>query len=119
MAEAVASRAMLAYDHIDLTAAAAGADQPLSPIGHLRCRAVPLGHLGGVGLDLMPAIFAPNDQPDAGGGSIAERHRRAYFGFHGDRSASIAPITALRPSAVGSAPNAMPRSFLIAIRDQL
>jgi len=25
----------------------------------------------------MPAILAPNDQPDAGRGSVAERHRRA------------------------------------------
>jgi len=60
-----------------LTAAALGADQPLSPIGHRRFGAVLLGHLGGIGLDLMAAILAPNDQPDAGGGSIAERHRRA------------------------------------------
>jgi hypothetical protein len=44
--------------------------------------AVPLGHLGGIGLNLMPAILAPDDQPDAGGGSVAERHRRAGLGFH-------------------------------------
>jgi hypothetical protein len=71
-----------AYDHIDLTAAALGADQPLTPIGHRRFGAVPLGHLGRVGLDLMPTILAPNDQPDAGGGSIAERHRRAGLCLH-------------------------------------
>jgi hypothetical protein len=39
-------------------------------------------HLGRIGLDLMPAILAPHGQPDAAGGSIAERHRRAGFGFH-------------------------------------
>jgi hypothetical protein len=39
-------------------------------------------HLGGIGLNLMPAILAPDDQPDAGGGSVAERHRRAGLGFH-------------------------------------
>jgi hypothetical protein len=44
--------------------------------------AVPLGHFGRVGLDLMAAILAPNDQADAGGGSVAERHRRAGLGFH-------------------------------------
>lgn len=49
------------YDHIDLTAAALGADQPLSPIGHGHFGAVPLGHLGRVGLKLMPAILAPDD----------------------------------------------------------
>jgi hypothetical protein len=38
---------------------------------------VPLGHVGRVGLNLMLAGFAPNRQPDAGGGSVAERHRRA------------------------------------------
>ena len=30
---------------------------------------------------LMLAILAPNDQPDAGGGSVAERHRRARAGI--------------------------------------
>ena len=30
----------------------------------------------GVGLDPMLAFLAPNDQPDLGRGSIAERHRR-------------------------------------------
>jgi hypothetical protein len=60
-----------AYDHIDLTAAALGADQPLAPIGHRRFGAVSLGHFGGVGLNLVAAILAPYDQPDAGGGSVA------------------------------------------------
>jgi len=31
---------------------------------------------------MMLAFLAPNDQPDAGGGSVAERHRRAGFGLH-------------------------------------
>src|ERR1700719_4519367 len=44
---------------------------------HRRCRAVSLGHFAGVGLNLVTSILAPHDQPDAGGGSIAERHRRA------------------------------------------
>jgi hypothetical protein len=68
-----------AYDHVDLTAAALGADQPLAPIGHGRFGAVLLGHLGRVGLNLMAAILAPNDQPDACGGSVAERHWRAGY----------------------------------------
>jgi hypothetical protein len=49
---------------------------------HRRLGAVASSHLGGVGLDLMPAILAPNDQRDLGSGSIAERHRRAGVGFH-------------------------------------
>jgi hypothetical protein len=40
------------------------------------------GKLVGIGLDLMLASLAPGDQPDAGGGSVAERHWRAGFGFH-------------------------------------
>jgi hypothetical protein len=73
---------------IHLPAAAFGADQPLAPIGHGRFGAVPLGHLGRVGLDLMAAILTPDDQPDAGGGSVAERHRRAALGFHFGSAAS-------------------------------
>jgi hypothetical protein len=38
-----------AYDHIDLTAAAAGADEPIPPIGHSRFGAVSLGHLAALG----------------------------------------------------------------------
>jgi hypothetical protein len=53
---------LAAYDHIDLTAAAFGADQPLSPIGHRHCRAVSLGHVGRVGLDLMPAQGPPPER---------------------------------------------------------
>ena len=44
--------------------------------------AIASSHLGGVGLDLMPASFAPDDQPHAGRGGNAERHRRAAIGFH-------------------------------------
>jgi hypothetical protein len=65
------------YDHIDLMAAAFGADEPGAPIEHRRFGAVPLGHLGGIGLDLVAAILAPNDQPDAGSGGATQRHRRA------------------------------------------
>ena len=42
------------------------------------------GNLGGIGLNPMTAIRAPNDQPDAGIGSVAERHRRAVLRFHSD-----------------------------------
>jgi hypothetical protein len=38
---------------------------------------VPSSHLGGIGLDLMLAALAPNDQPYMSGGSVAERHWRA------------------------------------------
>jgi hypothetical protein len=80
-----------AYDHIDLTAAALGTDQPLSPIGHGRFGAVSLGHLGRVGLNLVTAILAPNDQPDAGGGSIAKGRRWAGLGFHPEAAPNKLP----------------------------
>ena len=35
--------------------------QPLAPIRHRHLGAVPLGHLGGVGLDFMLACLAPYD----------------------------------------------------------
>jgi hypothetical protein len=45
--------------------------------GHLG--AVALGHLGGVGLDLMVAIEAPDDQPNVGRCGVAEHHRWAFI----------------------------------------
>ena len=41
-----------------------------------------LGELARIGLDLMPASSAPEDKPQLGLGRVAERHRRAGFGFH-------------------------------------
>jgi hypothetical protein len=70
------------YDHIDLSAAAAGADEPGAPIEHRRCGAVPFGHLAGVGLDLVLTVLAPNDKPELGSGGATQRHRRAGLGFH-------------------------------------
>jgi hypothetical protein len=61
------------YDHIDLSAAAVGADEPSAPIEDRRCRAVLLGHLAGVGLDLVPTVLAPNDEPDLRSGRTAKR----------------------------------------------
>ena len=61
--------------HIDLSAAAFRADQPFAPLGNGHFGAVPRSHLGGIGLNLMLAFLAPDDQPDAGGGSVAERQR--------------------------------------------
>ena len=53
-------------DHIDPPAPALAAHKSRMPIrdGHLG--AVALGHLGGVGLDLMAAIETPHDQPHPG-----------------------------------------------------
>jgi hypothetical protein len=57
-----------AHHHIGLPAAAGGTHQPLTPIEHGRCGAVPLGHVGWVGLDLVTAIATPYDKTDAGRG---------------------------------------------------
>ena len=53
------------------------AHKPRGPIRHGGLGTVSLRLFGGIGLDLMLAVLAPNDQPDAGGGSVAERHWRA------------------------------------------
>jgi hypothetical protein len=63
-------------------AATLGADQPLAPIDDGCIGPVPLDELGGVRLDLVLAAAAPHDQPQLGFRRIAERHRRAGFGFH-------------------------------------
>jgi len=52
------------------------------PIRDGHFRAIALGHLDMVGLDLMVAIKTPDDQPHARRGGVAERHGRAGFGFH-------------------------------------
>jgi hypothetical protein len=74
-----------AHHHIDLPAAAFGTDQPLAPIRHGLFAAVPSSHLGGIGLDLMLAFLAPNDQPHAGSRCATQRHRRAGSDFISDR----------------------------------
>jgi hypothetical protein len=52
--------ALASNHHIDLMAAASGADEPGAPIEHRRCRAVLLGHLGrvGVGFHLDHPLFS-------------------------------------------------------------
>jgi hypothetical protein len=47
-----------------------------------RFGAVSLGHLGGVWLDLVLTVLAPNDEPELGSGGAPQRHRRAGLGFH-------------------------------------
>jgi hypothetical protein len=42
-----------AAHHVDLAAAAAGANEPGLPVKHGRLRTVALGMLGGIGLDLV------------------------------------------------------------------
>ena len=44
------------------------------PVDDRRFGAVALRHFGRVGLDLMATIETPYDQPDLGGGGVAERH---------------------------------------------
>jgi len=67
------------HDHINLPSAAFGAHQFLAPIEHGRCGAVPSGHLGRIGLDLMLTSLAPDDQPGVGRGP-REIHPRWHAG---------------------------------------
>ena len=63
-----------------LPTAAAGADRLLTPTGHGRFGTLPLGHLGRIGLDLVLALLAPRNEPDTGGGAVAEHQR--WVGVH-------------------------------------
>jgi hypothetical protein len=78
-------------DHVDRPAAAAGTDEPVAPIKHRRFGAVAFGELTGVGLDLMLAITAPDDEPDAG------RRQRSRASSEGrGRISTACPVAALR-----------------------
>jgi hypothetical protein len=89
-----------AYHHVDLAAAAAGANEPRLPVKHGRLRAIAGGVLGRIGFNLMAAIPAPYDEPHAGRGSTAERHRRAGLGFH-PRRCRFRAATAARGRSPG------------------
>jgi hypothetical protein len=60
-----------AHHHANLSAAALAADQPLSPFWNGHLSAVAFGLFGGIGLYLMAAISAPDDQANAGSGRTA------------------------------------------------
>ena len=67
---------------IDAPAAALRTHQQPDPIAHRQIGAVASNLFGRVGLDPMPAIAAPNNQPHLRSGRAAERCRRTGVGFH-------------------------------------
>lgn len=69
-----------AHNHFNSSRIALAVYPPGVPIRDGRLRTVILGHLGRIGLNLMPTIEAPNDEPHAGRGGVAEGHRRAVIG---------------------------------------
>jgi hypothetical protein len=81
-----------AHHHVDPTASALAANQPCRPIRHGSFSAVSLRHLAGVGLDLMLAIPAPNDQSEVSPRGAAESRWRSRGGFQLPAS----PIPTLR-----------------------
>jgi hypothetical protein len=70
--------------------------QTASPIQDAHLGTLPLGHVGGVGLDLTVAIEAPLDQPHLGCRGVAKGHRRAAV-LHLWRSEEVFPIRQLIP----------------------
>jgi hypothetical protein len=66
------------HHHIDVAAAAPGADKPIAPIGNACLGAVPLGHLRRVGLGPVTARLAPDHKSDTGRSRIAQCHRRTW-----------------------------------------
>ena len=81
-----------AHDEIDIPVPALGSDQSLTPIEDKSTCARPGGHLGGVGLDLMLAGFAPSGRVNRGYSDSPQRHRRAGLELQ-ERSAAVAPVT--------------------------
>ena len=76
---------MMSLHDIHLPAAAFGADQPLAPVEHGCFGAVPLGHLGGVGLNSMPTILAHDNRTTPATLSITVEVSQASFPMR-DRS---------------------------------
>jgi hypothetical protein len=69
-------------DHIDRSAPAARAHEPIAPIENAGPGAISPGHVGGVGLDLVVARLTPHDESDVCRSRVAERHQWAGLRFH-------------------------------------
>jgi hypothetical protein len=59
------------HHHIRIVAPATRTDEPLTPIGNDRLGAIPSRHFGGIGLNLMAAIPAPDDKENTGVSSFS------------------------------------------------
>jgi hypothetical protein len=70
------------HHEVGLPAAALAADEPLVPVRDGQIVAVALCHLGGVGLDLVPALAAPHDQTNASRRRGSQCHRWASVSVH-------------------------------------
>src|SRR6202030_2152500 len=70
-----------------------------------QARRAPLGHLGRIGFDLMLASLAPNDRPNAGGGSVDERHRRAGLGLHRAQRADSVDVAMINVTVISYRPS--------------
>jgi hypothetical protein len=87
------------YNHIDITAPARGANQPLPPIRNRSSCPISLSLLTGVGLNLMPASATPDDQANTRRHGTAQRHGPARWSFLPPLSARRG-VSAWPPSAV-------------------
>src|SRR5580704_8683675 len=70
------------HDHIGIVAPTTGTNEPLMPIENRRLGTVSSRHFGGIGLNLMSAFEAPDDEPNTGSRRTPECHRWAEFGLH-------------------------------------
>jgi len=69
-------------NHVDLPRPTPAAHEPRVPVRDRHLGTVALDHLGGVDLDPVAAIEAPDDQPHASRSGVAERHGWAAVAFH-------------------------------------
>jgi dienelactone hydrolase len=88
-----------AYHHVDLATMAPGADQPFAPIRDRRLGTIPVGHLRRIRLDLMAAISAPDERPDASSRRATERlpENRRRSQSHQGYAIEHAPRTGAHP----------------------
>jgi hypothetical protein len=71
-----------ANDYIDPSAPTLAAQKPGVPVRDAHLGTLARSHLGRVGLDLVPAIEAPHDQPHVRQCGVAERHGWAVVPVH-------------------------------------
>jgi hypothetical protein len=77
------------HHHVNIPAAALGANQPSVPFRHWRLRTVPACLLGRIRFAPVATCFAPDHQPNLGRRGVTEGHRRTSVGLHLRRAGQI------------------------------
>jgi hypothetical protein len=81
--------------HVDLAAAAPGADEPGPPVENRRLGTVQLRLLGGIWFGLVLTCLAPHDEANAGSSRSAEGHRRPRLRLAPPRASGVSAALSL------------------------